>query len=594
MYKKCSSKIKIDGQESTEYEVRHGLREGSVLSPILYAVFIDALTQELEECEGIKVGVEKFCSMLYADDIALMADSPEELQQMLDICQKFADKSSFQFSMEKGKSHVIVFGDDNDFPYEWKLGNEKISQTDRYKYLGLHFHRSLGTSKANKYLTNNVQKRHLGMKFRDVDLNENRSINSVFLCENDTININRWVAETTLLDESGGITDLGSELYYLANDNQSRNTSKMRKMIHAYDLIYNKKKHQKEPPNITGPWEVHQNAMCQKLSMKHAELDRAGCKSGRQGIQTALALTVANALTSSISTFGSEVWQQAPSEISSVDCSISTSLVKTNLKNINNMILGTQHDTNSSVVRYELGIISQEIRVEAASLSFLNSIVNLDPQKHLVSKLFNALRKQGKSNCHKGIANGANYLLKLAEANKWNTNLSKAKMKAAAQKLMQSKQLAELKKKAKNKESVSINNLSNWDNLDRTRLAPYLKRKCPGSLKHGRNIKSKIRCGSYDLQTLQRHREKPKNGVCKLCKSGNRETVEHAVLKCPQFSQLTNQFLREMDQNIDDFSSESLKSQLAVILSDDNPHNCDFTIYKYLQQLDWARKACQE
>jgi hypothetical protein len=101
MYKKCASKIRIDWYESEEYGVLHGLREGAPLSPNLYAVFIDAVAHELEKCDAITIGVEKFCSMLYADDIVLTSESAEDLQRMLDICKKFADGSSFQFSLEQ-------------------------------------------------------------------------------------------------------------------------------------------------------------------------------------------------------------------------------------------------------------------------------------------------------------------------------------------------------------------------------------------------------------------------------------------------------------------------------------------------------------
>ena len=32
----CRSKVVVDGAESAEYTVGHGLREGAVLSPVLY------------------------------------------------------------------------------------------------------------------------------------------------------------------------------------------------------------------------------------------------------------------------------------------------------------------------------------------------------------------------------------------------------------------------------------------------------------------------------------------------------------------------------------------------------------------------------
>ena len=50
---------------------------------------------------------------------------------MIDRCQKFADTNSFQFGLEK--SHVVVFGDDDDDPAEWSLHGQKMTQASSYR-----------------------------------------------------------------------------------------------------------------------------------------------------------------------------------------------------------------------------------------------------------------------------------------------------------------------------------------------------------------------------------------------------------------------------------------------------------------------------
>ena len=116
----------IDGVESDEYTVGHGLREGAVLSPLLYTVFIDDLPARLKECAGVLVGGQRIRCLLYADDIALVAESAADLQKMLDACQAFADESSFQFSMDK--SNVVVFGhrETGDGPSYFFLGDAEV------------------------------------------------------------------------------------------------------------------------------------------------------------------------------------------------------------------------------------------------------------------------------------------------------------------------------------------------------------------------------------------------------------------------------------------------------------------------------------
>ena len=140
----CRSKVVVDGVESDEYTVGHGLREGAVLSPLLYTVFIDDLPARLKEYAGVLVGGQRIRCLLYADDIALVAESAADLQKMLDACQAFADESSFQFSMDK--SNVVVFGhrETGDGPSYFFLGNAEVKQVPSYTYLGLEMSRSLG------------------------------------------------------------------------------------------------------------------------------------------------------------------------------------------------------------------------------------------------------------------------------------------------------------------------------------------------------------------------------------------------------------------------------------------------------------------
>jgi len=46
---------------------------------------------------------------MYADDLALVASSPEELQQMLDIVSDYASKRRYQ--LNSTKSVILVFGE---------------------------------------------------------------------------------------------------------------------------------------------------------------------------------------------------------------------------------------------------------------------------------------------------------------------------------------------------------------------------------------------------------------------------------------------------------------------------------------------------
>jgi hypothetical protein len=53
--------------------------------------------------------------LLYADDIALLAETPDDLQRMLDVVSEYSRKWRFRVNPKKGKSEVMVFGRKNSF-----------------------------------------------------------------------------------------------------------------------------------------------------------------------------------------------------------------------------------------------------------------------------------------------------------------------------------------------------------------------------------------------------------------------------------------------------------------------------------------------
>ena len=78
-------------QFSNKFSVSNGVRQGGVLSPILFTVYVDDLLTELEKkgvgCYWNNHFVGALC---YDDDIALLAPSPAALHLMLDTCSSFA------------------------------------------------------------------------------------------------------------------------------------------------------------------------------------------------------------------------------------------------------------------------------------------------------------------------------------------------------------------------------------------------------------------------------------------------------------------------------------------------------------------------
>jgi hypothetical protein len=145
IYRTVESCVKVKGDLSDWFTIETGVRQGCVLSPLLYALFINGLVKELN---ALNLGVslnekeQKLSTLLYADDIVLVTDSRYKLQRMLDAVTTYAKK--WRFELNPKKSEVVVFG--VKYPprnVTWKLGDNNIKQVTQYKYLGIELTRTL-------------------------------------------------------------------------------------------------------------------------------------------------------------------------------------------------------------------------------------------------------------------------------------------------------------------------------------------------------------------------------------------------------------------------------------------------------------------
>ena len=94
--------VSWSGVLSSAFKVTNGVRQGGIMSPILYNVFIDDLSFLLS---GSKVGCHikdtRVNHLFYADDSVLLAPSPYALQKLVDICQIYASQNEITYNVKK-------------------------------------------------------------------------------------------------------------------------------------------------------------------------------------------------------------------------------------------------------------------------------------------------------------------------------------------------------------------------------------------------------------------------------------------------------------------------------------------------------------
>ena len=90
-YSKQNVCIKWGRCISILFSISNVVRQGGILSPKLFSVYIDDLSDKLVKCKG-GCYIDNMCmnNVMYTDDICLMAPSPAALQELIDICYDFS------------------------------------------------------------------------------------------------------------------------------------------------------------------------------------------------------------------------------------------------------------------------------------------------------------------------------------------------------------------------------------------------------------------------------------------------------------------------------------------------------------------------
>ena len=105
-----------NGEYSQWFHVTAGVRQGGVLSPDFYSLYVDDLFRILESSGIGCYLVNKFAAaLMYADDMALLAPSLKGLQRLLRLCELYCH--AWDIKLNAAKSKNLSFGRSNSFTW---------------------------------------------------------------------------------------------------------------------------------------------------------------------------------------------------------------------------------------------------------------------------------------------------------------------------------------------------------------------------------------------------------------------------------------------------------------------------------------------
>ena len=134
-YSDLQCRVRWDDAVSDWFELKAGVRQGGVLSPAFYAIYVDGLVDILQQM-GIGCHLRNaFLSiLLYADDMALISPSLRGLQMLLSATDSYCKNWDIMLNPKKTKN--LSFGKKHSLP-PLTLDGKNIEWVESWSYLGV-------------------------------------------------------------------------------------------------------------------------------------------------------------------------------------------------------------------------------------------------------------------------------------------------------------------------------------------------------------------------------------------------------------------------------------------------------------------------
>ncbi|XP_075170471.1 uncharacterized protein LOC142242833 [Haematobia irritans] len=137
IYEKTTFSVWTGEELSDSFDTDTGVKQGCLLSPLLFALYLNDLHDYLGG--GINIDSHNIRLLMYADDIVILADEIEVLQGMIQKLENYCMLWNMEVNMEKSKIMIFRRGGRISTKEKWYFQGNEIINTAEYSYLGLTF-----------------------------------------------------------------------------------------------------------------------------------------------------------------------------------------------------------------------------------------------------------------------------------------------------------------------------------------------------------------------------------------------------------------------------------------------------------------------
>ncbi|KAK3507467.1 hypothetical protein QTP70_021829, partial [Hemibagrus guttatus] len=125
MYERSRTVVRCAVGKTEEFKVEVGLHQGSALSPFLFAIVMDQLSEEVRQ--------ESPWTMMFADDIVICSESREQVEENLERWRFALERRGMKVSCSKTEYMCV---NEREGSGTVRLQGEEVKKAQEFKYLG--------------------------------------------------------------------------------------------------------------------------------------------------------------------------------------------------------------------------------------------------------------------------------------------------------------------------------------------------------------------------------------------------------------------------------------------------------------------------
>ena len=121
--------VRTGDSDTGDFPIKIGLHQGSALSPYLFTLVMDEVTQDIQ-------GDIPWC-MMFADDVVLVDDSQAKVNRKLKMWRQTLESKDFRLSRTNIEYMICNFSTTNhEEEEEVSLDGQVVPQKETFQYLG--------------------------------------------------------------------------------------------------------------------------------------------------------------------------------------------------------------------------------------------------------------------------------------------------------------------------------------------------------------------------------------------------------------------------------------------------------------------------